>query len=255
MSESKKRESIRLIFEDLKRKNPYSKKLVFSNDIVKKVTGDVKFSNQFDATKFESYEKLPECLRENGFFIMHLGKGRHAFVKGNGYHNFESIKETKEWKTKKSLIGELGKSEASTMSELYNSKIIHDFLYGKTNVDIQVHTARRTRTSYDVIVSNEKLHADKQQIEIDGIFETDEVIAAVEVKNVGLKDFEIRQLFNILKYFEEKKLPPKYKLRIIFVVRARDKEKNIFRLYEYIFEDKEKLDSIKLVRNAQYNII
>jgi hypothetical protein len=255
MAESKKRKSIRLIFEDLQKKNPHSNKLVFSNEIVKKVTGDVKFSNQFDATKFESYEKLPDCLRENGFFIIHLGKGRHVFIKGNGYHNFEPIKETKEWKTRKSLIGELGKSEASTMSELYNSKIIHDFLYGKSNVDIQVHTARRTRTSYDVIVSNEKLHADKQQIEIDGIFETEEIIAAVEVKNVDLKDFEIRQLFNILKYFEEKKLPPKYKLRIIFIVRIKNKEKNIFRLYEYEFLDKERLDSIKLVRNMQYNIV
>jgi len=254
MSESKKRESIRLIFEDLRNKNPHSNKLVFSNEIVKKVTGDIKFSNQFDATKFESHDKLPECLIENGFFIMHLGKGRHVFVKGNGYHNFEPIREVKKWETRKSLIGELGKSEASTMSELYNSKIIHDFLYGRKDVDIQVHTARRTRTSYDVIVENEKLHADKQQIEIDGIFETEYVIAAVEVKNVDHHDFEIRQLFNIMKYFEEKKLPPKYKLRIIFVVRVKEKGKNFFRLYEYEFTDKERLDSIKLVRSAQYNI-
>ncbi len=254
MTESKKRESIRLIFEDLKKKNPNEDKLIFSNEIVKKVTGDVKFSNQFDATKFESKEKLPECLRKNGFFIIHLGKGRHAFVKGDGYHNFEPIKEIKEWKTRKTLIGELGKSEASTMSELYNSKIIHDFLYGRKDVDMQVHTARRTRTSYDVMVGNEKLHADKQQIEIDGIFETEEIIAAIEVKNVDHKDFEIRQLFNIMKYFEEKKLPSGYKLRIIFVVKVREKGENFFRLYEYEFTDKERLDSIKLVRNVQYDI-
>ena len=85
---SKKREAINKIFKELFDKNPDKKILEFDNNKVKEVTG-TDFRNQFDATKFDRYDALPSLLKENNFFIIHLGQGNHAFLKGEGFHKFE----------------------------------------------------------------------------------------------------------------------------------------------------------------------
>ena len=100
----------------------------FTNKELKTVTQDTQFMNQFDATKFDSSDLLPEELKENGFFIVHLGKGKHAFVKGQGCHKFEKITKTKNIVASKSVIDIIGSSEAGAVSFIYNEGIIHDFL-------------------------------------------------------------------------------------------------------------------------------
>ena len=100
----------------------------FTNKELKTVTQDTQFMNQFDATKFDSSDLLPEKLKENGFFIVHLGKGKHAFVKGQGCHKFEKITKTKNIVASKSVIDIIGSSEACAVSFIYNEGIIHDFL-------------------------------------------------------------------------------------------------------------------------------
>ncbi len=253
---SKKRNSINILFDKLCKKNPKTKVIVFTNKELKTVTQDTQFMNQFDATKFDSSDLLPERLKENGFFIVHLGKGKHAFVKGEGYHKFEKITRIKNIFSSKSVIDIIGSSEAGAVSFIYNEGVVHDFLGVK---DLKVHTARRSKVSFSFKVNGSKLYADKQQIEIDGIFETKEgMIITVEAKNVEHEDFEIRQLFSIKKYFDmltEKGIIPKNtNLRLLFLVRLRDKEQNLCRLYEYKFTDSEDINSIKFIQAAQYNI-
>ncbi len=85
---SKKREAINKIFQRHYSKKSGNDMYEFHNDEVKEVTAN-SFRNQFDATKFDSSEKLPSLLKENGYFIIHLGNGKHAFVKGEGFHKLE----------------------------------------------------------------------------------------------------------------------------------------------------------------------
>lgn len=254
--ESKKRTSIDILFNKLSEKNPKAKVIGFTNKELKIVTQDTQFMNQFDATKFDSSDLLPESLRQNGYFIVHLGKGKHAFIKGEGYHKFEKITEIKDIIVSKGVIDEVGNSEAGAVSFIYNEGIIQNFLGIK---DMKVHTARRSKVSFSFKVNSSKLHADKQQIEIDGIFETkDGMIVTVEAKNVEHADFEIRQLFCIMRYFDmlmEKGIVSKNtNLRLIFLIRLRGKEQNLCRLYEYRFTDNEDINSIKFVQAVQYNI-
>ena len=98
--------------------------------------------------------------------------------------------------------------------------------------------------------------ADKLQIELDGIYESaeDKMIASVEVKNQEHKDFEIRQLFSAMKYFEAN-VPSNYKIKLLFMVRLRDKNNDTFKLYEYKFEDKTNPNSIKFVKAIEYDIM
>jgi hypothetical protein len=96
------------------------------------------------------------------------------------------------------------------------------------------------------------------QIEMDGIYETENTIASVEVKNTEHKDFEIRQLFVAMKYFEMLKdkgtIPKEVKIRQLFLIRFKKRQENYFELYEYEFTDKSNPNSIKLVKCKRYNI-
>ncbi len=259
MAESRKRDVIDAIFNRLKEKYPKSSILKFDNKEVKRVSGD-SFVNQFDATKYDTSKILPDILKKEGFFIVHLGGGNHAFVKGVGYHNFEKIKTIKEWVSGKSVIDEISQSEAQSASTAFNDKIIHDFLFEDKTKHINLHTARRSKTSYEFVIDGKPLRTDKLQIEIDGIYESEEekTIAVVEVKNQEHEDFEIRQLFSTMKYLEKFKgwkIPRDYKIRLLFMVRKKDKIEDKFKIYEYDFIDKMNPNSIKLVKAIQYDII
>ncbi len=256
---SEKRKAINKIFKDLRDASPDSNVLEFDNNKVKEVTGTL-FRNQFDATKFDSYKALPNLLKENGFFIVHLGKGRHAFVKGEGFHKFEKIKEIIDWDlSTKSYIDKISQSEAQSASTAFNDQIVHDFIFGDIKKDVLVHTARRARVSYNFNINKTSLRADTLQIEIDGLFESKDTIATVEVKNVEHEDFEIRQLFSAMKYFEmlkeKKEIPENVKIRHLFMIRIRKKDKNYFKVYEYKFTDKEDPNSIKFVKCKRYNTV
>lgn len=258
MSVSKKRQLITEIFEGLRQIDPRSEVLIFNNETVKEVSTRVKFRNLFDATKFDTQESLPESLQEAGFIIVHLGRGNHAFVKGTGFHYFEPIQQQKKWQLPKSIVSQLGKSEADTASTIYNGKIIHDFLFGDSTENLQIHTSRRTNITYDFWIGKNQLHADWLQIEIDAMFESDNTIATVEAKNIKHTNFEIRQLYSTMRYmdrfYRDKKIPSDYKVRHLFVtVNSRAKDK-FYRIYEYEFTNWKHMDSIKLVKNAQYNV-
>src|SRR5438445_13875638 len=88
--EGKKKEKMTQILDYLRSKQIDPP--IFDNKLVKEITG-AEFGNQFDLTKFPSSEKLPDALRENDCFPIHLGSGRHQIIWGigNGYHKFEAI--------------------------------------------------------------------------------------------------------------------------------------------------------------------
>lgn len=58
-----------------------SKDLSFDNDLVKAISGTT-FKNQFDVTKLDNSSKLPPLLKEMDYYVIHLGGGKHQFVKG-----------------------------------------------------------------------------------------------------------------------------------------------------------------------------
>ena len=83
------------------------------------------------------------------------------------------------------------------------------------------------------------------------------MIATVEAKNKANKDFEIRQLFMVQKYFdmlaENKRIPEKIRLRILFLVKLQHQK--IYRLYEYKFLDSDDMNSIRLVKAKEYHVV
>lgn len=256
--DSKKRLMIAEIYQGLKKIDSRSDVLQFGNEMVKEVSTKHRFRNLFDATKFNTFESLPECLKEDGFFIVHLGRGNHAFVRGKGFHYFEPIVNIKDWKLSHSVVSKLGNSEADTVSTTFNEKMVHDFLFDHPVDELKIHNSRRSTTDYVFWIGKNQLHADHLQIEMDALFENKDTIATVEVKNVKHTNFEIRQLYSTFRYLDRFRrdglIPNNYKIRHLFAVVSKGQKSDFYRLYEYTFTSWKHMDSIELVKNAQYNV-
>jgi hypothetical protein len=254
----KKLKTLEILFNSVYGKRPDESYYPFTNDDVKAACSQTKFKNPFDVTKVDSFYDLPTIMQDKGYFMFHLGKGTHAFIRGIGYHQFEKIdaKDKVSFSIKPRIVDNLGESEAGTLSFIFNKGIIQDFLK-VNNPDININIARRSRVTFDFKIDNNTLHIAGQQIEIDGIFDTEDgMIATVEAKNKANKDFEIRQLFMVQKYFDmlvmRKLITEKINLHILFLIGLH--KQNIYRLYEYKFTDYNDMNSIKLVKAKEYNV-
>jgi hypothetical protein len=193
-----------------------------------------------------------------------LGEGRHQFVKGinNGYHRFEEIDRENEvipWKYRKSLLNEFDTSESNILSVASNQRIIQDFIYDDIIAGPKVYNARRTQTDISYMVGTERIETKNLQMEIDLTMELNVIIAVFEGKNGFPEDFAIYQIFHPFKYYSNLKSANSLSVEKIiccYILRKRDPDGNsILRLYNYTFEDENRIDSIKLLKKAQYNLI
>jgi hypothetical protein len=254
---NKKKKVITEIFKICKNKNDFT----FDNKLVKQIAEKYKFKNPFDATKFDNIYKLPDILIKEDFFIIHLGEGKHKFVKGikNGYHKFEKIenKNVFEWKYRRSILNEYDTSESNIISVANNQRIIHDFLYSDIVANPKSYNSKRTKISFSYNIGIEKIIVKNLQMEIDFIMELNNIVTIFEGKNRFVPDFAIYQIFIPLKYFTILKYKDKLNIESInacYILREKQEESSILRLYQYIFENEEDMSSIKLIKNAQYNL-
>jgi hypothetical protein len=255
---NKKQEVILDIFNACKKEG----NLIFDNDLVKQICLKHKFGNPFDATKINSSDDLPDPVKEKDYFIVHLGEGRHKFVKGInvGFCNFEKIKKdnTFDWKYRKSILNEFDTSEANILSIASNQRIIHDFLYEDIVASPKVYHPRRTKMSISYRIGSERIHTENLQMEIDLTMELHGEVTVFEGKNGFPKDFAVYQIFHPFKYYSVLKREKKLDVNSVtccYVLRKLYGGQSVLRLYNYTFEDDEDIRSIKLLKSAQYNLI
>ena len=155
LSMSKKSLVLTDLFQHCVAKNNF----VFDNDLVKSLCKKHKFGNPFDVTKLDNTSKFPKILLENDYFLVHLGQGRHQFVKGikYGFHEFEEIDQIVDWEYRKSLLNEFDTSESNILSLGSNQRIIHDFLYQDIVANPKVYGSRRTKSTIDYYVNKEHI--------------------------------------------------------------------------------------------------
>ena len=253
-----KQEVITELFKRCKKKKDF----VFDNTLVKQVCKKYGFGNPFDVTKLDNTLKFPQILLKEDCFILHLGGGRHKFIKGikNSYHSFEKINENDifDWKYRKSILNEFDTSESNILSVASNQRIIHDFLYEDIVASPKVYNARRTKMNLSYRVGKEKIITQNLQMEIDYTMELRGVITIFEGKNGFPENFAVYQLFHPFKYYsilKEKKKLDVEQITCCYVLRKKERESSVLRLYNYTFEDENYMSSIKLLKNAQYNLI
>lgn len=255
---NKKKQVITEIFKICKAKKNY----IFHNDLVKSISEKIGFGNPFDATKLDNTERFPQILSENNYFIIHLGSGYHKFVKGinNSFHNFEIISDENilDWKYKQSILNEFDTSESNILSVGFNQRVIHDFLYDDIVSNPKMYNAKRTKKSLDFYIGNEQIKTTNLQMEIDFTTENNGIVTVFEGKNNFPKNFAVYQLYFPFLYYYNLKKENKLNISDInccYLLRKKENNKSVIRIYLYHFENPLDMSSIKLIKNAQYNLI
>lgn len=236
--------------------------MTFDNTTVKAAAHDLGFKNPFDATKVDRSDLLPEDVRKAGYYILHLGEGRHRFVQGIevGYHRFEPIAEEERipWKYRPSVLNELDTSESNILSVASNQRLLHDFLYEDIVASPKVYNARRTKLSFKFRAGKEEIETQNLQMEIDMTLEYQRVVTVIEGKNGFPADFAVYQIYFPFRYYHA--LNQQYQLGIrqvqaCYILRKRQGEQSTLRLYLYTFDEVDDIASIRLLKKAEYSLI
>lgn len=254
----KKQQVISKLFEICSKRQNF----VFHNKLVKQVCSVIGFGNPYDATKIDNSALLPDDVKEQDYFIIHLGSGYHQFVKGIhlGYHKFEPIADFEkfEWKYRKSLLNEFDTSEANILSVASNQRILHDFLYEDIVASPKVYNARRTKKSIKYFIGNQDISTTNLQMEIDLTLEYQGNVTIIEGKNKFPEDFAVYQLFHPYKYYRELKREEDVAIKKVsccYILRKMENEESVLRLYHYTFDDENQIDSIRLIEKSEYKLI
>jgi len=250
------------VIEDIFRICRKRDNFVFDNSLVKEVCRKHAFGNPFDATKLDDTSKFPEILLDEDYFILHLGKGYHQFVKGIdiGFHKFEKIppESINDWKYRKSILNELDESESNILSIITNQRIIHDFLYEDITVNPKVYYPRRTKTSLEYRVYDTTIKTTNIQMEIDLTMEHNGYVTIFEAKNNFPENFAVYQLYHPFLYFvrlKNAKQLPINEITCCYLLRKFVEKQSVIRIYNYTFDGECDMASIRLLRCAQYNLI
>lgn len=241
-------------------------KLFEKYDILSKIQSDGAFyitANQIKEfkeprlmAKWDSSENLPSIFKKHNINILPISRTGYVL---SDFKLYEPIPELGEHITKMQKveipeyetidIGNIS-SEANAINVLMLSKILDDFLDEDDNVAtfngrmgtgiFSFRVDRHRGTTFQVDVKN-------AQCEIDGGMENNNSVVILEAKNVVHPDFHIRQLYYPYRLWASKVDKP---IRLVFSIYSNQ----IYRLFEYTFEDKENYSSIKLVKTKNYSL-
>lgn len=241
---------------------------IFDNNLVKEFCVKNEFGNPFDVTKIDSKDKLPKLLIDNDIAIIHLGSGKHKFIKGINkvYHHFEKIQDEINWDYKKSILNNYNTSESNVLSVANNQRILHHFLFGVDkefdNVDItkrpKTYFPHRTKTSLSYnFGENTPVLLKNVQIEIDLTIEYECIVGVFEAKNGEPETFNIYQIYHPFLYYQNKAKSDKLIKNIfsVYVVRQKYKDGDVLKLWKYTFDKIDDITSIKLIKSASYKLI
>ncbi|MHA1116527.1 MAG: type II restriction enzyme [Candidatus Heimdallarchaeaceae archaeon] len=244
----------------------------FSNKDLKKYASENNYpvGNIFDVTKLDHISKLPGEMKEKDYCLIHIGSGNHLFVKGieNGYHFFEKEvvnQKTKSISVKFSVLDGFDSSEANLLSQVFNRRVVYDFIYDDLSANPNIYLPTRSKTNFEFYIDDKKVRAENIQMETDLILENNGEITLFECKNNirDEPDFAIYQLYYpFLKYYLEMKKGSKIRtINCCYISRNPKKNyKNTNRpkeieMYLYTFSDPLKMNSIKLIKARKYYLV
>ncbi len=206
--------------------------------------------------KWDSSENLPSIFKKHNINILPISRNGYVL---SDFKLYEPIPELGEHITEMQKveipeyetidIGNIS-SEANAINVLMLSKILDDFLDEDDNVAtfngrmgtgiFSFNVDRHRGTAFQVDVKN-------AQCEIDGGMENNNSVVILEAKNVVYPDFHIRQLYYPYRLWASKVEKP---IRLVFSIYSNQ----IYRLFEYKFENKDNYSSIRLIKSKNYSL-
>lgn len=221
-------------------------------EMIKQATSHFKTTNEREVRvlcKQDNRESRPSIFIENGLFILPIKNGEYVIVKGEGYIDIPQIdSSTTIYNSKLDFIldsSKVGNSEMQHLDFAYASSLIRTFL----NDDSLVLTirGRKYTPKFSFYVNNQLIETQSVQTEVDAGYEGRNQIVLIEAKNSQTTNTIIRQLFYP---FKQWKLYTQKKVVTIFF----EKQGNEYSLWNFIFEDENNYNSIKLINKAKFVI-
>jgi len=204
-------------------------------------------------TKFDFRSQLPKIFSDNKLSILPVSRGGYIISNFETFKDFES-RDPVPIKIDfpnylESIRHDNITSESSALNCAFVTGIIEDFVQDE-EIKPTV-SGRMSSSSFDFNIktlnSNINIVVNNSQIEIDGGYEGINSLSLIEAKNSISKDFLIRQMYYPYKLWNNKITK---EVKPIFLTYSN----GIFHFREYIFEDPNHYNSLKLKSEKKYVI-
>ncbi|MBR4126109.1 MAG: transcriptional regulator, partial [Alphaproteobacteria bacterium] len=205
--------------------------------------------------KFDHTINLPKLFSDNQLAILPITRGEYVISHFNAYHQFEvndsPIINASLPTHIQSLNDDNIFSETIALNCAFASGIIAEFM--EDSDIIATVSGRMGSGSFSFNIDDvltDKVHqvnVNNSQIEIDAAYEGVASLALFEAKRDLSEDFLIRQLYYPFRVWKSRLTK---QVRSIFLVYSN----GIYRLYEYMFDDPDNYNSLRLVKQKNYSL-
>jgi hypothetical protein len=204
-------------------------------------------------TKFDHRSQLPNIFADNNLSILPTSRGNYVIGSFDIFCDFDT-EETAITKIDfptffESLDYRDITSEATAINCAFAAKILQDFT-DEENLMPTV-SGRMSSSSFDFSINSKsgrfKITVENSQIEIDGGYEGDLSLTLIEAKNYISDDFLVRQLYYPYKLWANKITK---QVRPVFLTYTN----GIFHLREYVFDDVDHYNSLRLIKQKRYAV-
>ena len=202
--------------------------------------------------KQDTRESRPEIFKKHNLFLLPKKNGSYYIVEGEGYIDIPKIttevydyKSKLDFKLESSMIGD---SEMQHLDLAYASSLVRTFM----NDDSLLLTirGRKYTPGFSFNVGNQVLNVESVQTEVDAGYEGRDKIVLIEAKNSDVSNTIIRQLYYPYRQWKQHTTKDVYCLFF-----DRDKNTDIYNIWQFEFENENDYNSISLVKSGKYRII
>jgi len=206
--------------------------------------------------KFDHVINLPKIFSDNKLAILPISRGDYVISNFNAYHKFELDNSPIARVSLPTYVQSLNfnkiPSEAIALNCAVATGIIAEFLQDEDIIPTV--SGRMGSGSFSFNITNSSngspclVQVNNSQIEIDAAYEGVCSLALFEAKCDLSEDFLVRQLYYPFRLWKNRVTKP---VRTIFLLYSND----IYRLYEYTFQDVNNYNSLILVNQKNYSIV
>lgn len=202
--------------------------------------------------KQDTRESRPDIFKEHNLFLLPKKNGSYYIVKGEGYVDIPKItteiidyKSKLDFKLESSTVGD---SEMQHLDLAYASSLVRTFM----NDDSLLLTirGRKYTPEFTFNVGKQTLNIESVQTEVDAGYEGRDKIVLIEAKNSDVGNTIIRQL-----YYPYRQWKQQTSKNVYLLFFDRDKDSNVYNIWQFEFADEYDYNSIKLVKSGRYKIV
>lgn len=202
--------------------------------------------------KQDTRESRPEIFKKHNLFLLPKKNGSYYIVKGEGYIDVPKItteivdyKSKLDFKLESSMVGD---SEMQHLDLAYASSLVRTFMNDESL--LLTIRGRKYTPEFSFNVGQQKLSVESVQTEVDAGYEGRDKIVLIEAKNSDVTNTIIRQLYYPYRQWKQQTSKDVY---LLFF--DRDKDSNVYNIWQFEFKDENDYNSIALVKSGRYRII